>query len=198
MLTCTHTRNPSSVDQFDQTAGNPGPSMAAPRCSTRLTVTRQRRLLAPSFLGHQTQTRLEQKCWWKSLKIIKLYYRNLLKEWSPASFLSVQSGGFLCGGGTSQGTHVSLVKLREERARMMSCVLNLWIKSFFPNMLGQIHSVALLTANQGALERGSLTRTCQFSQSARWTRPTKKTNVAGFRPIHRNMTKACILQILAG
>jgi hypothetical protein len=52
-----------------------GPSMAAPRC-TRPTVTRQRRLLAPSFWGNQTQTRLEQKRWWNSLEIIKLYCRN--------------------------------------------------------------------------------------------------------------------------
>ena len=54
-------------------------------------------------------------------------------------------------------------------ARMMSYVFNIWIALLFPTCLGK--STLFTIAHQGALVRGSPTRTCQFSGSAWWGQP---------------------------
>ena len=153
------TRNPSSVDQFDQqTEGNhvtmvhPWPhndaqdpqGLAKGDCWLRLFgETRPRRGWSKNAGGTP----------WKSLSSIVGTKRVVSCKLSSKTF---------CGRKTPHGTNVSLVKFKSSTSEL-HC---------FPNMLGQLHPVTLFTiAHQGALVRGSPTRTCQFSESAWWNQP---------------------------
>ena len=72
------------------------------------------------FWGKQTQTRLEQKRWWNSLEIIKLYCKN-----EKSGFLQASSKTF-CGRETPHGTNVSLVKFKSSTSELHCFSQHAW------------------------------------------------------------------------